>query len=132
MTLTVQPESGIAPVLTAIKKAKKSIDVVIFRLDIAAVVEALAAAVARGVAVRALIAHTNKGGEKALRKLEMRLLEAGVTVSRTADDVVRYHGKLMIIDGRWLHLYGFNFTKLDVDGSRSFGLVTSHRPLVQE
>ena len=39
--------------------------------------KALAAAVARGVAVRALIAHTNRGGEKNLRKLEMRLLGRG-------------------------------------------------------
>ena len=48
--------------------------------------------------VRALIAHTNRGGEKSLRKLEMRLLEAGVTVARTADDLPRYHGKMMIVD----------------------------------
>ena len=53
---------------------------------------------ARGVNVRALTAHTNRGGEKSLRKLELQLLEGGVTVSRTADDLVRYHGKMMIVD----------------------------------
>ncbi len=81
--------------------------------------------------VRALIAHTNKGGEKTLRKLEMRLLEAGLTVSRTADDLPRYHGKMMIVD-KVLHVYGFNYTKLDIDKSRSFGLMTNDRKLVQE
>jgi hypothetical protein len=81
--------------------------------------------------VRALIAHTNKGGDKTLRKLEMRLLEAGLTVSRTADDLPRYHGKMMIAD-RVLHVYGFNFTKLDIDKSRSFGIVTSDKKLLQE
>jgi phosphatidylserine/phosphatidylglycerophosphate/cardiolipin synthase-like enzyme len=60
--------------------------------------KALGAAVQRGVTVRALIAHMNKGGEKRLRKLEQRLLEAGVTVARTADDLPRYHGKMTIID----------------------------------
>jgi hypothetical protein len=51
------------------------------------------AAVTRGVSVRALIAHTNRAGEENLRKLEMRLLAAGVTVARTTGDLVRYDGK---------------------------------------
>jgi phosphatidylserine/phosphatidylglycerophosphate/cardiolipin synthase-like enzyme len=119
-------------VLAAIKQARKSIDILIFRLDRRDVANALRAAVTRGVCVRALIAHTNRGGEKGLRKLEMELLEAGVTVSRTADDLVRYHGKMMIVDARVLHLYGFNFTSLDITKSRSFGVVTANKRLVLE
>jgi cardiolipin synthase len=130
--LIVQPDAGGRPVVTAIKRARKSVDILIFRLDDREVSDALAAAVRHGVAVRALIAHTNRGGEKSLRKLEMHLLDAGVTVSRTADDLVRYHGKLMIIDRRVLHLYGFNFTWLDMTRSRSFGVVTRHRRFVDE
>ena len=132
MKLIVQPNEGIAPVIAAIKHAKKSVDILIFRLDHREIADALAAAVKRGVAVRALIAHTNRGGEKNLRKLEMRLLEAGVTVSRTADDLARYHGKMMIIDRRTLHLYGFNFTWLDITRSRSFGIETRDRRFVSE
>ncbi len=132
MKLIVQPDAGIAPVITAIKQAKKSIDVLIFRLDRHEIARALAAAVARGVRVRALTAHTNRGGTKSLRKLEMSLLEAGVTVSRTADDLVRYHGKMMIVDGRFLHVYGFNFTGLDILKSRSFGIISKNAKLVAE
>ena len=62
----------------------------------------------------------------------MQFLEAGVTVSRTADDLVRYHGKMMIVDGRILHVYGFNFTGLDIDKSRSFGVITKNDKLVNE
>jgi cardiolipin synthase len=132
MKLIVQPDEGVAPIVTAIKQANKTIDILIFRLDRWEVARALAAAVARGVHVRALTAHQNRGGTKSLRKLEMSLLEAGVTVSRTADDLVRYHGKLMIIDGRILHVYGFNFTALDIQKSRSFGVVTKNPKLVSE
>jgi len=60
----------------------------------------LKAAVARGVSVNALIAYANRGGEKNLRKLEMRLLESGVTVSRSSNDLSRYHDKLLLIDGK--------------------------------
>jgi cardiolipin synthase len=88
--------------------------------------------VTRGVSVRALIAHTNRGGEKGLRKLEMDLLEGGVTVSRTADDLVRYHGKMMIVDSRILHVYGFNFTGLDIAKSRSFGIISKNEKLLTE
>src|SRR4051812_7634090 len=132
MKLIVEPDDGIAPILTAIKQAKRSIDVLIFRLDRGDIAGALEAAVARGVSVRALTAHTNRGGEKSLRRLEMHLLDRGVTVSRSAHDLVRYHGKLMIIDGRILHLYGFNFTTLDIEKSRSFGVITRNRRLIQE
>ena len=132
MKLIVQPDAGIAPVVTAIKQAKKSIDVLIFRLDRLEIARALEAAVARGIRVRALTAHINRGGEKILRKLEMHLLESGVTVSRTADDLIRYHGKMMIIDGRLLHVYGFNFTAFDMEKSRSFGVITKNAKLVSE
>ena len=132
MKLIIQPDEGVAPVVQAIEKAKKTIDIVIFRFDREEIEKALHAAVARGVVVRALIAHTNKGGEKKLRKLELRLLEGGATVARTADDLTRYHGKMMIIDSEALHVYGFNFTFLDIDKSRSFGIVTRDRKLVAE
>jgi phosphatidylserine/phosphatidylglycerophosphate/cardiolipin synthase-like enzyme len=104
----------------------------IFRFDRAEIEKALQAAVGRGVKVRALIAHTNKGGDKTLRKLELRLLDGGATVARTADDLARYHGKMMIVDNAVLHVYGFNYTKLDIDKSRSFGIVTRDKKLVAE
>lgn len=132
MKLIVQPDAGIAPVVMSIKQAKKSIDILIFRLDRFEIARALAAAVARGVRVRALTAHTNRGGTKSLRKLELSLLEAGVTVSRTADDLVRYHGKMMIVDDKILHVYGFNFTGLDIAKSRSFGIISKNKKLINE
>ena len=101
----------------------------IFRFDIDEIERALAAAVQRGVRVRALIAHTNRGGENRLRKLEQRLLAAGVTVSRTADDLLRYHAKFMVADDM-LHVFGFNFTKLDILKSRSFAVATRDRRAV--
>jgi cardiolipin synthase len=132
MRLIVQPEDGVVPVVSGIRQAKKTIDMPIFRLDHIEVDKAIKSAVKRGVVVRTLIAHTNSGGEKGLRKLEQRLLATGATVSRTADDLLRYHNKFMIVDGRTLFVFGFNFTHLDIDRSRSFGIVTNTRRLVQE
>ena len=132
MKLIIQPDAGVAPVVSAVKQAKKSVDVLIFRLDRDEITRALEAAVGRGVAVRALIAHTHTGSDKVLRKLELRLLAAGVSVSRTDDELLRYHGKMMIVDGRILHVYGFNFTRLDIAKSRSLGVITKNPKLVKE
>ena len=130
MQVITQPEDGIVPILKAIKRARKSLDIVIFRFDLSEIEDALAAAVERGVAVRALIAHTNRGGEKKLRKLESRLLKCGATLSRTADDMVRYHGKVIIVDNKRAMVLGFNFTTLDIKKSRSLGLITANPKIV--
>src|SRR5712671_1433344 len=132
MKLLIQPGDGVAPIVKAITQAKSCVEMLIFRFDEREVEHAMAGAVSRGVSVHTLIAHTNRAGEENLRKLEMRLLGAGVTVARTADDLVRYHGKMMLIDRRELFLLAFNLTHQDVDRSRSFGLITHNRELVRE
>jgi phosphatidylserine/phosphatidylglycerophosphate/cardiolipin synthase-like enzyme len=116
----------------AIAKARKSVEIVIFRFDEVELERALIEAAERGVFVHALIAFTNRGGERGLRRLEMKLLEKGITVARTADDLVRYHGKMVLIDRKELFLLAFNFTHLDIERSRSFGLATRNAKLVQE
>ena len=131
LELIVQPADGFKPILAAIDRAKTTLDIVIFRFDLKPVEKAIEAAVKRGVAVRALIAHTNSGGDKRLRQLEQRMLEAGVTVTRTADDLTRYHGKLMIVDRDEIHVYGFNFTGIDLK-SRSLGIVAPDRRFVND
>ena len=132
MKLIIEPNDGIAPIISAIKNAKKSVEVAIFRFDYKAIEAALNAAVLKGVKVTALIANTNRGGIKYLRDLEMRFLAAGMVVSRTDDELVRYHDKFIIIDRTTLFMLSFNFTKLDIDRSRGFGIVTKNSKLVQE
>src|SRR5262245_10599840 len=130
MKLLIQPDDGATAMVQAVRHASKSVHIVIFRFDLAPLEQALGAAVGRGVPVRALIANTNRGGEKRLRKLEQRLLEAGVTVARTGDDLARYHGKILIVDDE-LFVLGFNYTRLDIERSRSFGIRTKDARLVK-
>jgi len=131
MELLVQPRDGLEPIRKAIKSARRSLEIVIFRMDRPELHEALVEAVQRGVTVTALIAFTNRGGQKELRKLESDLLANGITVARTADDLVRYHGKMMLVDRKELYVLSFNFISLDFR-SRGFGLLTRNPRLVQE
>lgn len=132
MKLSVLPDDGIEPILEALGRAKLSIQILIFRMDRSEIEKALVAAAQRGVSVTALIAYTNRGGEKNLRRFEMRLLDRGITVARTADDLVRYHGKMFLIDGKELHLLAHNFTHLDISMSRSFSVVITEPEIVGE
>jgi cardiolipin synthase len=132
MKLLIQPEHGAGSLIKAIDGARKSIEIAIFRFDHLDIERALERAVDRGVSVHALIANTNHGEEKNLRKLEMDLLPVGVEVSRTADELRRHHYKFMIVDRRVLYLLTFNYTHLDVEHSRSFGLVIDNPDVVEE
>lgn len=132
MKLIIEPTDGVAPILSAITGARKSIDIAIFRFDRKDLETALVAAVARGVRVTALIAFHNRGGEASLRKLELRFLAAGIIVARTSGDLSRYHDKFMVIDRHVLYILATNFTHLDIDHSRGFGIVTTRANWVQE
>src|SRR5215813_3917954 len=132
MKLIVQPGDGVAPLIKAINRAKKSVEIVVFRFDELSIERALIAAAERGVFVHALIAFTNRGGEKNLRSLEMRFLAKGITVARTSDNLLRYHGKIVLVDRKELFVLAYNFTHLDMERSRSFGIATRNPKLVQE
>jgi cardiolipin synthase len=130
--LIIEPADGVEPLLALIKSAKESVEIAVFRFDRNDIEAALKAAAGRGVKVTALIAFANRGGEQRLRKLELRCLAAGIIVARTSDDLVRYHGKYILIDRRVLCVLSFNFTHLDVDRSRGFGIVTTAVDSVRE
>jgi len=132
LKLIIQPGDGVERLIKGIRKAKKSVEIVIFRFDRGEIERALIDAVERGVFVHALVAFTNRGGEENLRKLEKRFLASGITVARTAGDLVRYHGKMMIVDRKELYVTAFNFTHLDMERTRSFGLITRNPKLVGE
>ena len=70
--------------------------------------------------------------KRSLRKLELRFLDAGIIVARSSDDLIRYHDKYMVIDRRVLYMLSFNFTHLDIDHSRGFGIETTNANWVHE
>jgi len=130
--LIIQPRDGVKPLMDAVNGAKKTIHIVIFRFDLPEFEKALKAACKRGVSVHALVAHTSGSGNKKLRDLESRLLECGVVVARTDDEMVRYHGKLLLIDRTTLYVLGFNYTAQDICRSRSLGIIVKKPSTVRE
>lgn len=128
----IQPRDGIEPLLEAIRAAQESIETTIYRADRLEIERELVEAAARGVRVHVLTTTTNRDDARNLRKLESRLASTGVLVSQTAEDLIRYHNKMMIIDRSTLYLLTFNFTFLDIHHSRSFGVAIDDPATVEE
>ena len=75
MKVIVQPDDGPAPLLSALKSAKQSVEVAIFRFDRSDIETALKAAVSKGIKVTALIADKND------RIVGVQVRRAGSTIA---------------------------------------------------
>jgi hypothetical protein len=72
MNLLVLPDDGLGAVVRALRKAKKAVQVAIFRCDLRES-RRRSETPSRAASRCTLIAHTNRTGEKKLRELELRL-----------------------------------------------------------
>jgi phosphatidylserine/phosphatidylglycerophosphate/cardiolipin synthase-like enzyme len=84
--------------LDVIREAKREITLSLFRCNDAEIFAELTRAVARGVAVNALVTSRAKGGKKKLKKLWDALQRTGASVHAYTDPVVKYHAKYLVAD----------------------------------
>src|SRR5262245_11944441 len=96
--LVLDPSERRDAMLRVIAGARRRLVLSLFRCDDFTVLDALAAALGRGVEIRALVTKRAKGGRKRLQKLWGALEEMGVVVSWYADPVVKYHAKYLVAD----------------------------------
>lgn len=87
-----------AALLGVIGSAKRRLVLSLFRCDDFSILDALAAALERGVQVEAILTKRAKGGKRRLKKLWGALEEMGAVVTRYADPVVKYHAKYLVAD----------------------------------
>ena len=74
LSLIVEPDDGIAPVLNAIAGAKSSVDLVMYELDDAQIEAALVADQKRGVAMRVILSGGYKGASSTMNVAEYNFL----------------------------------------------------------
>ena len=107
--------------VTAIGKAKRKVEIVVFRFDDHPDIEhALAQAARRGVTVQALVANTNRGGEKNLREARDAVTHGGGRHRwfRTDNDFPRHRAEVRDCrpgEETFSH-WPFNFTHLSISG----------------
>jgi len=94
-----------------IRRARRQITLSLFRCNDDQVLEALAEATSRGVAVDVLITSRAKGGKKKIEKLWRALEKTGATVRAYTDPVVKYHPKYLVADDGPAIVASLNLTK---------------------
>ncbi len=126
-SLIVEPDAGITPVLSRIERAEKSIDLVMYKLSDTQVVEALGAAVARGVSVRVLL----NGGyyskkESANDAAYAALQKVNVPVQWTPTNFALTHQKTFVFDGTEALVMTFNLQSKYYKTGRDFAVAVTN------
>jgi cardiolipin synthase len=116
-------------VLGVIDGARKRLVLSLFRCDDFRVLDAIEAALQRGVDVAVLVTPRAKGGTKSLDELWDVLESMGAALYRYADPVVKYHAKYLVADDGPALVASLNFTRRCFTSTCDF-LLTTHHPAV--
>ena len=127
----IKPAERRKAMLDVIGGARQRLVLSLFRCNDYGVLDAMAAALERGVKVEALLTKRAKGGKKSLRKLWESLEEMGATVHRYGDPVVKYHAKYLVADGKTALVATLNPTRKCFSRTWDFVLTTEERSVVR-
>jgi phosphatidylserine/phosphatidylglycerophosphate/cardiolipin synthase-like enzyme len=117
--------------LDIIATARSRLVLSLFRCNDYGVLDAIAAALERGVKVEAILTKRAKGGKKNLKKLWEALGEMGAVVHWYADPVVKYHAKYVVADSERALIATLNPTKKCFSRTWDFVYVTEDKDIVR-
>ena len=117
--------------LDVIAQAERRLVLSLFRCNDYGILDAIAAALERGVKVEAILTKRAKGGKKSLKKLWEALGEMGAVVHWYADPVVKYHAKYVVADERLAMIATLNPTKKCFTHTWDFVLTTDDKDVVR-
>jgi phosphatidylserine/phosphatidylglycerophosphate/cardiolipin synthase-like enzyme len=124
VSLIVQPGDSFFPIVRAIDKAERSINLTVFRMDDPIIQKALVEAHNRRVRIRLLIASSARGWEEKNQKLFKDVKKAGIATKEPSGDrkKARYHYKVMTVDDSVAFVFTFNPTRENLHYTRDFGV----------
>jgi phosphatidylserine/phosphatidylglycerophosphate/cardiolipin synthase-like enzyme len=123
-TLIAEPDQGLTPIYNFISSATKTIEITMYNLTDTTVTSLLAAAQAKGVAVRVILDQNN---EKANNTPAFDNLQAhGVAVHWANPVYLCTHQKTVTVDGAQSAIMTLNFQSAYYPTSRDFAVITNN------
>ncbi len=125
--VVIAPDERRAAVLAVIRGARRRLGLTIFRCNDAMVIDAVAAAVTRGVEVDVLLTRRASGWKRRLERLQQQLTRIGARVTRYGARATKHHAKYIVADEGPLLVASFNLTRKCFHDTCDFAVVT-HDP----
>ena len=122
--VVIEPEERRAAVLRVIGAARRRLALTIFRCDDLAVLDAVAAAVERGVTVDVLLTRRARGWRRRLDRLQVKLERLGARVTLHGARATKHHAKYTVADHGPLLVASFNLTRKCFTRTCDFGVLT--------
>jgi len=123
LTLFIEPEAGEAPLLDALNGAQESIRLKVYLLTNPHIIEALKAAVQRGVSVR-MILELNPYGGAIDPNIVIDLRDHGVQLKGDSRVFNYTHEKSVVIDDEVAFIMTGNMTTSSFTANREYGIIT--------
>jgi cardiolipin synthase len=123
-TVVIEPAERRAAVLRVIRGARRRLALTIFRCNDADVLDAVGAAVERGVDVDVLLTRRARGWRRRLDRLRLRLERMGVRVTRHGAGTTKHHAKYAVADRGPLLVASYNLTRKCFSRTCDFGVLT--------
>ncbi len=123
-TLVVEPDQGPAPIYNLIASARKSIDMTMYELTDVAVIDALAAAAAKGLAVRVILDQHDEKASNTPAYNSLQAKKVGVHWANPAYAVT--HQKTITVDAATSAIMTLNLTPADYAYDRDFAVITGN------
>jgi cardiolipin synthase A/B len=122
--VVIEPPERRAAVLRLIRGARRRLALTIFRCNDADVLDAVGAAVERGVEVDVLLTRRARGWRRRLDRLRVRLERMGVRVTRHGARATKHHAKYAVADRGPLLVASYNLTRKCFSRTCDFGVLT--------
>jgi phosphatidylserine/phosphatidylglycerophosphate/cardiolipin synthase-like enzyme len=126
------PDDGIQPLLKAIGKARRSIEIKVFLFSETRLVDAVIATHKRGVKARVMLNPSRRSGESDNELTYHMLADSGVEVRATHPDFQVSHEKSMIIDEEVAYIQSLNWAPRNFTITRDYAVITTHPEEVAE
>jgi cardiolipin synthase len=126
----IMPDDGMDGLIAPLRSARTAIDIYVFTLSNAEMLQALRDAVSRDVKVRALVDTHPSGNEAAGHAALHALKHAGVHANFAPAYFEHLHAKSYIVDSTLAMISSVNYLE-DWQRTRDYGLITSDAGVVQ-
>lgn len=122
--VVIDPAHRREAVLQVIRSARRRLGLTIFRCNDGDVLDAVAAAVARGVEVDVLLTRRARGWRRRLDQLRTQLERIGARVTRHGLRTTKHHAKYIVVDQGPLMVASFNLTRKCFSDTCDFAVMT--------